>query len=206
MKNAEAIAEVVAATVTNLVAQSLQPAGGDDSTVNYKPRFGSFVRVQSSDQKTSTIAVVNDVLTGPIDGVHRPTAFGLTRDQLRSQQPQIFALLRTDVHALIVGYKENGRVYQHLPPHPPEVHDFVYPATISDIKAVTSDFEFLRLLFHAPNGPIDELLAASIREAYRARDNDQAFLHQAGQAFSQLFRSDYDRLVSVLKKIKPQQS
>jgi len=199
----QAIAEVVSATVSSLVAQSLPLTAGGDATGPHKPRFGSFVRIGASDKKTAIIAVVNEVLTGPIDGVHRPSAFGLSREELRDQQPQIFSLLRTDVHASIIGYIENGRAYQHLPPHPPEVHDFVYPATTSDIERVTNDFEFLRLLSHATVGSIDELLAAAIREAYKARGKDETFLQQAGQAFSQLFRSDYERLVSVLKKIKP---
>lgn len=199
----QAIAEVVSATVSSLVAQSLPSTASGGSGGLSKPRFGSFLRVGSADKKTAIIAVVNDVLTGPIDGVHRPSAFGLSREELKAQQPQIFSLLRTDVHASIIGYIENGRAYQHLPPHPPEVHDFVYHATASDIERATSDFEFLRLLSQATVGSIDELLAAAIREAYQARRNDDAFLQQAGQAFSQLFRSDYERLVSVLKKIKP---
>ena len=196
----QAIAEVVSATVTDLVAQSLLATGGAGPD---KPRFGSFVAVGSNEGKTRVIAVVNNVVTGPVDGVHRPSAFGLTREELRTQQPQIFALLRTDVHASIIGYIEDGRAFQHLPPHPPEVHDFVYHATTSDIKSVTSDFDFLRQLSYTANGPIDELLAATIREAYTARGSDEAFLHRAGQAFSQLFRSDYERLVAILKKIKP---
>jgi hypothetical protein len=51
--------------------------------------------------------------------------------------------------------------------------------------------------------PSDELLAAAIREAYKARDCDYAFLVSAGQALSNLLRSDYDRLVCVLRKIRP---
>ena len=196
----QAIAEVVSATVTNLVAQSLLSTQGDASD---KPRFGSFLAVGSREKKTRIIAVVNNVLTGPVDGVHRPSAFGLSREELRTQQPQIFALLRTDVHASIIGFIEDGRAFQHLPPHPPEVHDFVYHATTSDIERVTSDFDFLRQLSYAGDGPVDELLAATIREAFTARGNDEEFLHRAGQAFSQLFRSDYERLVSILKKIKP---
>lgn len=203
MNELQAIAEVVSATVTGLIAQSLSSSESSESALPERPRFGSFVRVTLCDQKTNVIAVVNNVLTGPVDGIHRASAFGLTREELLLQQPQIFALLRTDVHASIIGYIENGRAFRHLPPHPPEVHDFVYHATKSDIKDVTDDFDFLRLLSGVSDGPTDELLAASVREAYVARGNDKDFLHRAGQAFSQLFRSDYERLVSLLRKIRP---
>ena len=202
-----AIAEVVSATVLDLVAQSLPLNTGEDSASTDKakdrPRFGSFVKVDCANDSIKVIAIVNNIVTGPIDGVHRPSALGLTREQLHLEQPQIFSLLRTDIHASIIGYIKNGAGFEHLPPHPPEVHDFVYHATASDIDQVSQDFEFLRLLSTNANGPIDELLGASIREAYGARSKDDDFLLKAGEALSRLFRSDYDRLVSILRKIRP---
>jgi hypothetical protein len=198
----QALAEVVSSSVTAVVAQSL-PQDGGLSFAGDGARFGSFVRIESATDDIEIIAVVHDVVTGPIDGVHRTSAFGLNREQLRLEQPQIFALLRTDLHAAIIGYKQGKRAYQHLPPRPPEVHDFVYAAEKKDIEAITSDFEFLRLLAAVATVPADELLAAAVREAYAAQGKQQAFLLKAGQALSQLFRSDYERLVAVLKKIKP---
>ena len=200
----QAIAEVVSSSVTSVVAQSLTR---DDelSLSDNRARFGSFVKIASGSDDLEIFAVIHDVVTGPIDGVHRTSAFGLNREQLRQEQPQIFALLRTDLHAAIIGYKQRTKAYQHLPPRPPEVHDFVYVADKKDIEAMTADFEFLRLLAAVPTVPADELLAAAVREAYSAQGQQKTFLIKAGQALSQLFRSDYERLVSVLKKIKPQE-
>ena len=202
MSKAQAIAEVVSATVTGIVAQTL-PKDGAALEPSGKPRFGSFLRVPSGKDGVSIIAVVHDVLTGPIDGVHRTSAFGLTREQLQSEQPQIFALLRTDIHASIIGYVKGSQSFCHLPPHPPEVHDFVHHATAHDITLITEDFDFLRLLSSLSTLPTDELLAAAIREAYVAGGKDHKFLERAGQSLCQLFRADYDRLVSILKKIRP---
>jgi len=198
----QAIAEVVSATVTGFIAQTLA-RGGSHLETSEKPRFGCFLRVASGNGDTNVIAVVTDVLTTPIDGVHRTSAFGLTRQQLQTEQPQIFALLRTDIHASTIGYVKGKQAFCHLPPHPPEVHDFVYHASKSDVQKLTEDFDFLRILASLSIGAIDELLAASIRESYEARGKDTKFLEQAGQSLCQLFRSDYDRLVSILKKIKP---
>jgi len=199
----QAIAEVVSSSVTAVVAQSLSQdrelsLSGDD-----RARFGSFVKIASGSDDLEIFAVIHDVVTGPIDGVHRTSAFGLNREQLRQEQPQIFALLRTDLHAAIIGYKQGKKAYQHLPPRPPEVHDFVYAADKKEIEAMTTDFEFLRLLAAVQTVPADELLAAAVREAYAAQGGHKSFLLKAGQALSQLFRSDYERLVAVLKKIKP---
>lgn len=169
-----------------------------------KPNFGSFLRVECNESQFDVLAVVYNVLTGPKDTVHKPSALGLSRERLKIEQPHIFALLRTEVHALIIGYATGDRVFQHLPPQPPEVHDFVHPASCAQIEMVTEEFDFLRLLSTVSDVPSDELLAATIREAYVARDRDYQFLVSAGQALSQLMRSDYERLVCVLRKIKPE--
>jgi hypothetical protein len=198
----QAIAEVVSSSVTAVVAQSLSQ-DRELSLSDDRARFGGFVKIASGSDDLEIFAVIHDVVTGPIDGLHRTSAFGLNREQLRQEQPQIFALLRTDLHAAIIGYKQGKKAYQHLPPRPPEVHDFVYAADKKEIEAMTADFEFLRLLAAVPTVPADELLAAAVREAYAAQGERKSFLLKAGQALSQLFRSDYERLVSVLKKIKP---
>jgi hypothetical protein len=191
------IAEVIASSVTEVVAQSLVTLDQGGLPTAGKPRFGSFVRIASENGQGNVFAVVNNVVTGPADGLHRLSAFGLPREQLRAEQPQIFALLRTDVNALIVGYSQNNKTYSHLPPQPPEVHDFVYGASADEISGVVASFDFLRLLMNVPDVPADELLAACVREAYLAKGNDDKFLTRAGQALAQLFRSDYDRLLSV---------
>jgi hypothetical protein len=193
------LAEVISSSITTIVAQSLHDGEPSSSA---RPNFGSFIIVDSVNN-VSVIAVVHDVTTGSPDNVHRPSALGLSREQLRIEQPQIFALLRTEIQATIVGYVQAGKVFQHLPAQPPEVHDFVYGATPEAVLALTEEFDFLRLLASASTVAPDELLAATIREAYGVRQEDYQFLVRAGQALSQLFRQDYDRLVCVLRKIKP---
>ena len=164
------------------------------------------MRVSCQDLGLDVLAVVyTNVITGPQDNVHKPSALGLTRERLRLEQPQIFALLRTDVHALIIGHIIAGRVYQHLPPKPPQVHDFIYPAADEQIRAITENFDFLRLLIGVSEVPADELLAAAVREGYKARGADQSFLVCAGQALSHLLGSDYDRLPVRIAKNSPEQ-
>lgn len=194
------IAEVIASTITGFEAECL-PDQTDRADLPPKPRFGSFLRVESAD--ISIFAVAYNVITGPQDSVHKPSALGMTRDELRLEQPHIFSLLRTEVRATTVGYGIDGQVFQHLPPHPPDVHDFVYPATAEEIECLTRDFEFLRLLTYVNGIPGDELIAATIREAHTALGGNNEFLVAAGRALSNIMRTDYDRLLTILKKIKP---
>lgn len=198
-----AIAEVISSSITEMIAQCWQIEDKEGLPQVLKPRFGSFLRTDC-DGGVSVFSVVHNVITGSPDNVHKPSALGLSREQLKVEQPHIFALLRTEVHAITVGYRQGKHIFQHLPPQPPEVHDFVHHATVSEIKALTGEFDFLRLLLNVTAVPSDELLAACIREAYQAREKEYRFLVAAGQALSHVLRSDYDRLVCVLRKIKPQ--
>jgi len=172
-----------------------------------RPRFGSFIKAVSTEDKLEILAVVLDVVTSPPDSLHRPCALGLTREELKREQPHIFALLKTEIRAVNIGFIQAGTVYQHLPPQPPQVHDFVYAASPEEIIAITAELDFLRLLFHlSTTVPSDELIAASIREAGRAYSDAterEDFLVRAGRAVCQLFRSDYERMLSIVKKIKP---
>lgn len=196
------IAEVISSSITRFTAECVN-RHDDEPNLPVRPRFGSFLKVESEENGISVIAVVTNVSTGPQDAVHRPSALGMTRQELQLAQPHIFSLLRTEVHALIVGYMIVDRMFQHLPPQPPEVHDFVYPASSEDIEKATAGFDFLRLLTGVNDSPVDELIAATIREAYQATNQDDQFLLDAGRSLSTIMRSDYDRLLAILRKIKP---
>lgn len=204
------LAEVITASITSLIAE----AGRSHLQGGKKPRFGSFIRIDSPENDLAIFAIVFDVITNPPDSVHKPSALGLTREKLRQEQPHIFSLLKTEVHAQIIGFRQgdSSSIYQHLPPQPPEVHDFVYPAEREEIIQLSSNFEYLRLLTQVSSPPADELIAASIREAARARAGlqeaeksaQEAYLIEAGRAITQLFRSDYEHMLSIVRKIKPQ--
>lgn len=196
----EPIAEVISSSITGFQAECMPNKERPDLPA--KPSFGSFLKVGS--EKHSIFAVVYNVITGPQDSVHKPSALGMTREELRMEQPHIFSLLKTEVHAQLIGFGNDGEVFQHLPPQPPDVHDFVFKATPNEIRQLTRNFEFLRLLANVSEIPSDELIAATIREAHRALGSNRSFLIEAGRAVSNILRSDYDRLLTILKKIKPE--
>lgn len=197
-----AFGEVLSSTITSLTAQCWQD---DDVTQapNMVPRFGSFIMADSVELGILVYAVVFDVIAGPQDNIHKPAALRLSREELRAEQPQIFALLKTEVHAAIVGYSERGRFEPGLPPHPPQVHDFVYPTSKEEVRKVTEDLDFVRLISGVTSVPTDELIAATIKEAGKAYPDEYEFLVRAGQSLAQNLEGDYNRLASVLRKIKP---
>lgn len=203
------IAEIIETATAEFLAQCLEP---EDLSFPVMPPFGSWVRSLDEESGNQIYAVVYYVTTSPIDSVHRARALGLSLQELREQQPQIFAMLKTEFRAAIVGFQlpsrsgngvkaAPGERYHHLPPRPPQVHQAVYACGPDEIIAFSEKLDFLRTLLQMGGVPVDALVAATIREVYRLRKADRPWLVQAGRTLSILLKDDYDRLRLILSQI-----
>ncbi|MGF1535682.1 MAG: HAS-barrel domain-containing protein [Elainellaceae cyanobacterium] len=192
------IAEVVETSTTQFLAQCLQP---QDLSYATMPPFGSWVKAIDEASSNWVYGVVFHATTTSVDAVHRTQALGLSLDELREQQPQIFAMLKTDFQAALVGFYSGEQYYQYLPPRPPQVHQPVYQCDPEDVIAFTETLDFLRTLLQVTGAPVDSLVAATIREVYQLRQGDRPWLVQAGRALSLLLKDDYDRLRIILRQI-----
>lgn len=205
------IAEVIETATTEFLAQCLEP---EDLSFAIMPPFGSWVRAIDEESGNQIYAVVYYATTSPIDSVHRARALGLSLQELREQQPQIFAMLKTEFRAAIVGFRlpspsgarngsngSNSGLYQHLPPRPPQVHQAVYYCQPEEVVEFSEQLDFLRTLLQLTSAPVDALTAAAIREIYQLRQADRPWLVQAGRSLSLLLKDDYDRLRIILSQI-----
>jgi len=195
------LAEVVATSTTEFLAQCLEPENLDFPLM---PAFGSWVKSQQ-DEKSDIISygVVYHATTAPIDSVHRAVALGLSLQELREQQPQIFAMLRSEIKVVLLGFSSVGNIYQHLPAQPPQIHQAVYACEELEIENFTEELNFLRTLVQLTNAPVDELVAAVLRNVYQVRKCDRNWLVQAGRKLSILLKDDYDRLSAILGQVHP---
>jgi hypothetical protein len=207
------IAEVIETATTEFLAQCLEP---DDLRFPEMPPFGSWVRSLDEESGNQIYAVVYHVTTCPIDSVHRARALGLSLEELREQQPQIFSMLKTEFRAAIVGFQlpssgnngsKNGQsashstIYQHLPPRPPQIHQAVYRCQPEEILHFSQQVDFLRTLLQMGSAPVDALVAATVRQIYQLRQADRAWLVQTGRSLSLMLKEDYDRLRVILSQI-----
>jgi hypothetical protein len=195
------LAEVVATSTTEFLAQCLEPENLDFPLM---PAFGSWVKSQQ-DESSNIVAygVVYHATTAPIDSVHRAVALGLSLQELREQQPQIFAMLRSEIKVILLGFTMVGNIYQHLPAQPPQIHQAVYACEDVEIQNFTEELNFLRTLVQMNNAPVDELIAAVLRNVYQVRKCDRNWLVQAGRKLSLLLKDDYDRLGAILQQVHP---
>ncbi len=201
------IAEVIETTTTEFLAECLEP---DDLSFPPMPPFGSWVCAVDEESGNQVYAVVYYATAMPIDSVHRARALGLSLQTLREEQPQIFAMLRTEFRAAIVGFEQqsqnisyNQEVYQYLPPRPPQIHQAVYRCQPEAIIKFTEKLDFLRTLLLIKAAPVESLAASAIREVYQLRNADREWLIKAGRNLSVLLKDDYDRLRFILSQIHP---
>ena len=206
-RNPKHIGEVIETSTTQYLAQCLEP---EDLKFPVMPPFGSWIKSFDEESGNKIFAVVTYVTTSPIDSVHRARALGLSLEELREEQPQIFAMLKTEFKAAIVGFEtptdsrntsQAGRVYQYLPPRPPQIHQSVYHCDGEEVVNFTESLDFLRTLLQAKDIPVESLVAASIREVYRLRQANRDWLVNVGRTLSTLLKDDYDRLRYILSQI-----
>jgi hypothetical protein len=155
------------------------------------------------ERNVETYAIVYHSTTAPIDNVHRARALGLSRQQLREEQPQIFEMLKTEFRAVIVGYREGRSTCQYLPPYPPQVHDLVFACTSPETSRFYQGLDFLRTLLQLSGAPTDELVAAALRQGYVAQGRSREWLLRAGREVSLLLKDDYDRLGAIVRRLAP---
>lgn len=203
VKSSPHFAEVVETSTTEFLAQCIDP---EDLGFPVMPPFGSWVRSRDEESGNTIYAVVYHATTAPIDGVHRARALGMSLEELREQQPQIFAMLKTEFRSAIVGYelpdkKSYNRFFQHLPPRPPQIHQGVHSCSTDEVLEFTESMDFLRTLLQVPGAPVEALVAATLREVYRLRKADRNWLVAAGRMLNVLLKDDYDRLCMILGQV-----
>lgn len=184
--------EVVESSTADMVAEATE--------LDAAPAFGSLVH---TDADFPTVGVVFNTTTQSIEPNRRAVAFGMSAQELRLQQPQIFELLRTHFHVHVLGYMDGVDPVPVLPPQPSPVHSFVYECDDELVRRWTASDEYLRSLLNRPSQglPADDLIIAVVRRALRAHESVADFGLRTGKHLARLLRDDYDRLSSILRRI-----
>jgi hypothetical protein len=152
----------------------------------------------------ATYAIVYQATTTPVDTGRKLRAYWKDEEQLREEQPELSEwLLVTNFRAVIIGHCTNGMMCQFLPPQPPKLLTRVHICRPDEIRRLTSRMDFLRTLTNFRNAPTEEVIAACIREAYIAHDQNFDFLVAAGKELAGLLKDDYDRLQAIMRRVAP---
>jgi hypothetical protein len=196
-----AAGEVIAVTTTSFEAQSY--------VLNEAPAFGSLVLARGPDGRTH-FGLCSGTATGGIEPGRHAMAWGNGDEgdaDIYARQPQLAHVLRTTFSAVLVGYLDaGGAVVQRVPPRPPRVHERVWSADDSTARQFYTELAFLRFLLRAGVENVEDLMAASIGQAYRLSGCDRSFLMRAGRVVARLLAGDHDRLMSVLELLSAEEN
>jgi hypothetical protein len=111
-----------------------------------------------------------------------------------------------EMSVLSVGYRQNGRIFHLLPPHPPLSLDVIYLCAQEELCEFT-DMEHLgyfRHILRAVDLPVCEMLAAHLSQAKAAQNagGNIAWIEKATQELIVLLRNDYSLLMDVLGALR----
>lgn len=185
-----ALGEVVESSTERVTAQAWELDG--------LPPFGSLVRVPDGD--LVHYGIVSFAQTGSADPARRPVALGLTAEELRREQPQIFALLKSEFSFIVIGHRKAGGEYLGFaPPRPPGLHAFVYPCTGAEAAEVGADAGYVRRLLAEGGG--DEVTAAAVRHFRAAAADPAAYTVRAGKELLRALGEDAGRFRALMARL-----
>jgi hypothetical protein len=165
------------------------------------PVFGALVKVSVLDDEV--YGLIHDVRMEDDPYVRQVAALDEVRpevieDQRRNRQVPI------EVGVLVVGYRHDGQIHHRLPPQPPLSLDVIHTCAPGELVAFSERFDYFRLVLDNGDLPADELLAANLRYAARARgEAGHGFLVEAGRELARLLAMDLARLDAILRRIRP---
>ena len=191
------VGEVIEASTTDFVAQCYE--------LYQSPPLGSLVK--TTDLPVELYGVVYHATTASLEPGRRPIARGrdeASEEEIYRSSPQLLKLLRTEFSALVVGHRENEKLYYYLPPKPARIHSFVYLCSPEEVREFGQSFDFLNILIntHLPVS-VEEIVAASLRQMSQVYEDRQKFLVAAGKELAVLLGGEFNRLKAILGRIVP---
>ena len=192
----ERVGEVIEASTTDFVAQCYE--------LYQSPPLGSLVK--TTDLPVELYGIVYNATTTSLEPGRRPIARGkdeASEEAVYQSSPQLLKLLRSEFNALVVGHKQDDKLYHYLPPKPARIHSFVYLCSPEEVKEFSQSFDFLNILLntHLPV-PAEELVAACLRQVCQVYEDRHAFLVAAGKELAILLSGDLNQLKAILGRIK----
>jgi len=190
------VGEVIEASTTDFVAQCYE--------LYQSPPLGSLVKTR--DLPVELYAIVYNATTTSLEPGRRPIARGKDEageEEIYRSSPQLLKLLKSEFSALVVGHRQNEKLYHYLPPNPARIHSFVYLCSPDEVKEFSQSFDFLNILINT-NLPVsaEELIAACLRQMSQVYEDRHAFLVAAGKELALLLSGQFNQLKAILGRIK----
>lgn len=167
------------------------------------PSFGALVRVPL-EANNEVYGLIYDIHIED-DGLVRQliTAEDVPEEVLRDNREN--RNVPVEIGVLALGYTHGGRVFHLLPPRPPLSLDAIYLCSPGEVANFTSQgrFGYFRHILRDRDKPIEELIAAHLRQARAAQVDagNERWHEQAVKELITLMRDDYQALINILSAV-----
>lgn len=197
------VGEVVETSLTGFTAYTYK--------LDDPPPFGGLVRVKDRSGVYEIFGAVYHIATGGIDPGRRAATRGSGQPSTNDEQiyidnPQLSRLLRTEFGVLVLGCCKttagNRQAFSYVfPDYPPPLHYSVTLCSDQTLVEFTQDKSYLRTILEASQVPAEELIAALLRRATRAREAaGKLFLVDSLRYLARNLKQDYDRFKIIVEK------
>jgi hypothetical protein len=171
------------------------------------PAFGAFVWTQHGQMSDINVIGLIHAISIDDDPMVRQIILANNLNNNTVNDQRVNRMVPVEIGVVNVGFYQLGLAHHTLPPRPPLSLDPVLLCDDETVEHFTGRLDFLRLVLNANDVPTEELLAAALNYAARARPEARrrAFLVDAGRRLAGLLSHDLPRLQHVLRLIKPAQ-
>lgn len=167
------------------------------------PGFGSLVKAQPVDERESIYGLIYDMHIDDDPMVRRLVMVEAPRQSVIEDQRNN-RLLPLEMSVLTVGYRTGKTIYHGLPPRPPLNLDPIYLCRDpEEVRDFSQESGYLRLILRSAveKVPVDQLLAAHVRQIYHLRGDDVDWAKNTIHEIVSLLRSNYELLLPALEAI-----
>jgi len=195
----ERVGEVIEASTTDFIAQCYE--------LYQSPPLGSLVKtILPLEGLVELYGIVYNATTTSLEPGRRPIARGkdeASEEEIYRSSPQLLKLLKSEFSALVVGHRQDEKLYHYLPPNPARIHSFVYLCSPEEVKEFSQSFDFLNILINT-NLPVsaEELISACLRQMSLVYEDRHAFLVAAGKELALILSGQFNQLKAILGRIK----
>ena len=167
------------------------------------PEFGSLI--QTSVGGDTVYGLVYDVVVNDDPFVRQIVAAGENLDETRIQDMRQRRQVPVEITALAIAYRQNGEIFQRIPPRPPGALQPIYACAAIEVQQVLREFQFFRTVLNSAQCPSEELVAASLRLAAgcQSEGGQRSYLLAAGRELARLLAADPPRLEAILRRLTP---
>ena len=190
--------------IGEVIESSLSAAIGQCWRWNNLPTFASLIELENNNQRI--FGCVTDIRTESTDPSRKPFAYQKTEEELLSQQPQIFELLKSTFTIQILGYQEatSKSMFFQVPPQPCKIHSFIRPVNEKTFAEIVSHPESFSLLFSFCDNPtrLEELLLALLCTIHRKNLLTKDFFRSFYENFAILNNNNYKRVKIFFERLE----